>query len=974
MATLTTITLLILFGLGSAVPSKPVEPEFTIYEELAISTQVGYLANITDLFPGLTDQEKGSLQYGILNQVSPPGSLFNITRTGGIIYVANRIDREAECFMVETCILKINIVASAQPPAQINSKLLTVRFKVLDINDNAPTFFKSEVVLTTPEGNSLNSPLKIAGAIDKDFDPVNRLKNYTLDSFHDVFTLATSQTLDGSSNIDLIITKPLDREIKAQYVFTITAYDGGSPALSSTLSVTVNVTDINDNAPVFLNNLYNATTDGKTPLGSVILQVSATDADEDTNALMTYDFSNIQKPMLENLFSINSSTGEISVAGPLRPGVTEFIVEAQDSGTPSLKAQTVVRVRVVSSGNTPPRVSITKLGASSDQNTVSILEPGGRGMFVVFATVEDDEGGDVACQINSDLFTMDHVANKGYSVVLQGAVDRETTPSYDLTVMCMDGGNPPLNTSVQITVQIEDANDNAPEFTQQRYTRTMSEGQKKDEFVVQVSAGDKDTGVNGAVRYSIDPSYSKYFTIDPESGVISAIGNLDRETTPAMRFKVYATDGGKPQEKTGSADVYIVLDDVNDNAPELKSKVFTFQTVEEQDGPTVIGNLEARDIDEGVNGQFEFFFTGSLDGADGEFTVHPNGSVISSSKLDREQRVNYSFSVMVRDKGDPPKMSSGTVIVEVTDINDNSPAILFPKSHNHSIVISTMPETGVVISRVISYDDDEGDNGSLKFTIVSGNEDSAFEISETTGEFKIAQASRLKNRKQYDVGIMVADKGVPPKVNTTSLKIEIMFDNSTQVAKGLKGKREDYIIIVAVVAAVTVIFSTLIIVAICVVFQKDRNVTRKNVSKPSFQNLESQESLSQAEKAGSLVQNLTEANSQQFSLNDLSAPPGVNRNHGSDNLMQLQSHPDCQHSSKVKAVSFSLSELQTRSPPPRYTSPRNELPPFLTFGPSFGGSSHDDAFLRRSTMTRQVSGVTYAPVNTCERVGTSCPS
>ncbi|CAG5123136.1 unnamed protein product [Candidula unifasciata] len=973
MATVGYATVVILLGLVSLVLSQPKEPTFTIYEELPISTEVGNITNITSVFSGLTDQEKASLQYGILSQAGSPGSLFNISKTGGNIYVAKRIDREALCFMKEKCVLRIDVVVSAQ--LQFNSRFLTVNFEILDINDNAPTFENSAVVLTIPEGNSLNSSRKINGANDMDFNPTFRLKNYTLDNFHDVFALTTSQTLDGSSNIDLILTKSLDRETKAQYVFTVTAYDGGSPSRSSTLSVTVNVTDINDNAPVFLNSSYDITIEGKTAPNAVILQVSADDADEAANALVTYHFSNLQKQMLANPFNINSSTGEISVSGHLRSGISEFIVEAQDSGTPRLKSQTVVRVNVVNSGNTPPRVSITQLGANSDQNTVSIQEPGWRGLFVVFAVVEDDGDDNVACQINNELFNMEHVPSKGYSVQLQEPVDRETTPSYDLTITCTDSGNPPLNTSVNLLVRIEDANDNAPVFTQQRYSRTISEGQKNEEFVLQVSASDKDAGANGAVRYSIDPTYSKYFSIDPDSGVITAIGNLDRELTPGMRFKVYATDQGKPQELNGHADVFVVLNDVNDNAPELKSKVFRFQTVEEQEGTRIIGNLEAYDADEGVNQEFEFFFTGSLDGADGEFTVLPNGSIISSSVLDREERVNYSFTVMVRDKGEPPKMSSGTVIVEVTDINDNSPAILFPKSQNHTIVISTLPETGVVISRIIAYDDDEGDNGNLKFTIVSGNEDKAFEISEATGEFKIAHSSRLKNRKQYEVGIVVSDKGIPPKINTTSLKIEIMYDNSTQVANGVKGKREDYIIIVAVVAAITVIFSTLIIVAICVVFQKDKNVTRKNVSKPAFHNVESQESLRDAEKVSSLGQNSTDRNSQQFSLNDLSSPPGNNQNYGNDNtFMQLQApvQPDYQQSSKGKAVSFSLSELQTRSPPPRYPSPRNELPPFLTFGASFGGANHDDAFPHHSSMSRQVSGVTYAPVNTCERVGTSC--
>lgn len=968
------VVFIVIFGICTLGLSQKMDSEFTMNEELDLSAQVGNIGQLPGLFADITDQEKSSLQYGILDQASSPASHFNISKTGGIISVAKRIDRETLCLMVENCVLKINILASAQIPSHFDSRVITVNFKILDINDNAPLFERSSVVLIVPEGNSLDSVLKITGANDVDYKPEYRVKNYTLDKFHDVFSISTSQTLDGSSEIDLILKQSLDRETKDQYIFTITAYDGGSPPKSSTLSVTVDVTDLNDNAPVFLNSSYSATVDSKASLNKVILRVSATDPDQGSNALITYDFSSLQKPILEDLFRINSSTGEISVIGALRPGLNEFIVEAQDSGTPKLKAQTVVRVTAVNNGNTPPRVSVTTVGANTDQNVVSILEPGGRGLFVAFALVDDDGGDNVVCEIDSNVFKMEPVANKGYKIVLQGSIDRETVPAYNLSVECMDSGDPPLNTTIQFMVKVDDANDNAPEFTQQRYSRTISEGRKNGEFVLQISASDKDVGLNSAVKYSLDSDYAKYFSVDENTGIITAIGDLDRETNPVMIFKVYATDQGKQQQNRGSAEVSLILEDENDNAPKFEKKLFRFQTVEGIEGTRAIGDLTAHDDDEGANGEFEYFFTGSLDGADGAFTVLRNGSIFSSTKLDREERVNYSFSVMVRDKGEPQLMSSASVVVEILDVNDNSPTVLFPRSQNHTILISTVPETGVVLSRVIAYDDDYGDNGSLKFTIVSGNEDRGFEISETTGELRVSQAHRLKNRKHYDVGILISDKGLPPKFNTTSLKIDVFYDNTTQITRGADNKQEDYIIIVAIVAAVTVVFSTLIIVAICVVFHKDKHSSRKHVPKISFHSLGAPDKFCDELKVGSVVQErpATGGSQEPYGMNNLSSPPGGNSKPGNEGtFFQLKvAYPDSQSSSRGKAVSFNLDEADLKSASTRSASSKNDPPPFLTFGSSLRRSSDEDTFQSRSSVTRQVSGVTYAPVSTREHVGT----
>ncbi|KAH9489783.1 Protocadherin-11 Y-linked [Bulinus truncatus] len=917
------------------------DAEFEIDEELPLAAMIGSIANKSWGFPDSVDKQ--NVQYAILDASRFPGNLFNISKYTGVIYVAKRIDRESFCLVKENCTLTINILVVNGS----DNKVITVNIKIRDINDNAPYFDRESQVLKVTEGSSME--LKISGANDRDFNPMYKVKNYVLDSLQDVFQISATRSLDGSSEIEIKLKKSLDRETVSKYQFTITAYDGGAPPLSAVLSVTVDVTDVNDNPPVFLNNSYSVTLEGKVPVGAVILQVSATDSDEGDNALVSYDFSSIQKPFVESWFRINSSNGNISVVGPLKSGSTEFIVEAQDHGSPSLKSQTVVRVNVVNTGNVAPRVSITTISGNSDQNIVSILEPAGRGYFVAFVIVEDDKIEDVSCDITNEVFKMEPVVNKGYKVVLQGPVDRETRDSYNLTVLCNDRGDPPYSIPAYFTVKIEDANDNAPEFTQKKYTRTIKEGKKNGEFLLQINASDKDIGLNAVIVYSVEPDYTKYFSIDSKTGALTAIGDLDRETYPVMKFNVLATDKGTPP-LTSTAEVVILLEDVNDNPPVFDQYIFKIQTLEEVEGTRIIGNVTARDPDDGVNSQLEYFFTGSLDGADGSFTVLPNGSILCSSRLDREERVNFSFSVMVRDKGVPSLSATASVVIDVLDINDNTPTVLFPKSQNHTILISAYPESGMILSRIIAYDDDAGDNGSLRYTIMSGNEDTCFEMGESSGELKISQASRLKNLKVYEVAVRVSDRGVPPKFSSTLLKIDVQFDNVTKemISVGPQ-KQEDYIIIVAVVAAVTVIFSTLIIVAICVVFQKDRaSRSSKPSPKGTFDSLHTVTSVSVEEKVPT-AEPVVVPGPDIYPLNNLSSPPSGDKFQvGGPGPRTTTTTEQCHISSKGKAVSFNLEG-----------SERTPLPLFSTFGAPHGRSCDGDLYhQQRSSMSRQADDVT----------------
>lgn len=827
--------LLVLTMLAGHVSSQTSTPDLVvdIMEEQDIGVRIGSVTDNEILFRNLTDAQKRQLRYGILDQNSYPASLFRVDDTTGEIFVAKRIDRESNaCYRNPQCRLEFNIAISL---SRIVSNIATVAVNVADKNDNPPYFpaqSSGRVIMEMSEFATAGAALKLSGAADRDYDSNNTVQRYALTAHTDTFSIKDSHNLDGSSVLDLTLLHALDREVTSTYSFAILAYDGGSPPLSAALTVEIHVTDENDNSPVFRNRSYTVELRDEVTVGQVIVQVSASDLDEGANGKVRYQFSNLQRELLERRFRVNEQTGEITAVSSLPTGVQQFIVEAVDGGNPPLKSQTVVTVKVISSKNNPPFIQINTLSNGTNAH-VEIPEDSGPGSFVAFVVAEDpDDGpqGEVRCQLHGDILRLDTLAGKGYTLTLQGVVDRETQDTYNVTVMCSDSGEPPMSSTKSLLVVITDINDNPPVFTQQaQYSHAIPEGNYTERYILQVTAIDPDAGRNAQVTYSIEDSVNPPFRIDPYNGIISVRGKLDREVSPVINLKVYAADHGQ-HPQTGTADVRISLQDVNDQFPTFNQSIFEYRIPEDTPVRTILGHLVAYDMDEGLNGVFEFYYAGSADGAD-PFVVESNGTIWISELLDRESRDSYSFTVMVRDKGLPPKTNYASVVVTVLDVNDNDPLIQFPVSGNHTIQVTTIPESGMVLAKVVAYDADAAENGSLLFTVLSGNEDGALDIDPSRGEIKVRDMSRLKNKNAYKLVIRVQDYGVPQRGTNTTIVVEINYDNTTAVLLQQQRDRnrnsDDYVIIVAGVAGTTVVLSAIIIVAICFIFRQDRKYRTK---------------------------------------------------------------------------------------------------------------------------------------------------
>lgn len=804
----------------------------TIDEEISVGTVVVRLADHrAQVYNSL---DPGQVNLAILDQNTAPANYFKVNQTSGVITVARRIDREEICDLVEVCTVRFNMAVQSQPQAKVAlSNVAKVQVFINDVNDNTPTFPAKDVTLDVSEGAKVGTEIKISGAVDRDTNPEFTVQHYNTTPSIEEFSIRATNNLDGSSTINLRLERELDREKTDAYMFNIVAYDGGLTPRSDYLKVTIRVTDDNDNNPVFDTPRYQWTVNKTEPVGAVIGQVTATDKDAGQYGNITYSFSHASEMTNRGLFAINPITGKVSLAGDLRTlkrasSPINMYVDARDGGEPPRSGQTLVSVVVRSVGNDAPLVKINTVSAAGDTSVLTIPETAPLDLFVAYVDVEDTDEGDagkVDCKLVSGPdFKLSPLASKGYTILLNRQVDREERDWYMISVSCQDRASPPLETRVTLTVNITDVNDNAPEFGKSRYEAAVDEN-RADQFVLQVEARDADIGVNADVRYSLSREVVGLLKVHPKSGVITTATKLDREKNDRLVFKVFAADNGETP-KTGTAEVVVDIGDVNDNSPTFNTTKFEFAISELANNGTVFGSLAAYDLDTGVNGQFEFHH-GVLTSADHTFMpvrVLKNGSLLVVGQLDRELQEVYSFVVVVRDRGESPRSSSVTVEVKVLDENDNDPVIIFPSSTNHTIVISNYPDNGITLSQIIAFDVDRGNNSDLRYTIFDGNADGAFALGPLSGELVLRDRRKLTNPACYNLSIKVEDTSAAPRNATARLKIEVAFENSTDLlTNGQSGAQrgDHYIVIVGVIGGATFVLSIIIITAIIVMLHSE---------------------------------------------------------------------------------------------------------------------------------------------------------
>ncbi|CAM4658808.1 unnamed protein product [Lepidochelys kempii] len=689
----------------------------------------------------------GTIKYSIS---AGDNSRFQIHGQTGVITTKIALDRE------EKTAYQLQIVATDGGNLQSQNQAI-VTITVLDTQDNPPVFNQGVYSFVVFENVAFGYHVGTVFASTMDLN-TNITYLITTGDQRGMFVInkVTGQITTASI---------IDREEQAFYQLTVVASGG---AITGDTMVNITVKDLNDNSPHFLHAVESVNVVENWKAGHTIFQAKAVDPDEDVNGMVMYSLK--QNP--KGLFTINEQNGAISLIGPLDINAGSYQVEilASDMGVPQRSSSFILTVSVHDVNDNPP-----VFDQLSYEVTISESEPVNSRFFKVQASDRDSgANGEIAYSIiegnSGDAFG---IFPDG-QLYIKSELDRELQERYVLLVVASDRAVEPLSATVNVTVILEDVNDNRPLFNSTNYVFYFEEEQNGGSSVGKISAVDKDFGQNGEVRYSFE-NMQPDFELNTISGEITSTHQFDRETLMRQRgaavfsLTVIATDQGLPKPLKDQATVQIYMKDINDNAPKFLKDLYQATISELAANLTQVLRVSASDVDEGSNGLIHYSVIKGNE--EHQFTIDSGtGQVTLIGKLDHEATASYSLIIQAVDSGTVSLSSTCTLSIDVLDENDNSPS--FPKSTLLVDVLENM-RIGELVSSVTATDSDSGDNADLHYSITGTNNHGTFSISPNTGSIFLAKKLDFETQSLYKLNITAKDQGRPPRSSTMSVVIHV---------------------------------------------------------------------------------------------------------------------------------------------------------------------------------------------------------
>ncbi|XP_039976460.1 protocadherin beta-16-like [Xiphias gladius] len=639
---------------------------YSIPEEMAKGSFVGNVAQ--DLGLDIKRLKSGKARLHTGNNAE----YIELNRERGELLIKEKIDREALCGQTTPCALHLQIIM--ENPIEF----YRVTVEILDINDNAPHFQKDSMKFDISESAMIGAKFVLERAFDSDIG-INGLQSYSLYPT-DNFILKLHGQADDSKKVEMVLKKPLDREKQEQISLLLTANDGGEPKMSGTVQIHVTVLDANDNAPVFTRPIYRARLPENAPRGTLLITVSASDIDRGSNGLVTYSISSSTVGIL-NHFDIDENSGDVRVIGDVdyeKSKQYQIDIEARDQGGLSNSSKLVVDI--IDINDNKPFIDVI-----STQRLIPESSPSQTVIAVM--TVQDpdsDDNGVVKCILGENVpFVIKSTSNGFYSLVTDSELDRERASEYNITVTCSDEGVPSLSSSVTLTLQISDVNDNAPVFERSSYEAYIVENNTPGLSVFTVKARDADWNQNARVSYILEDSslngvpVSSYVSVSADSGVIHAVRSFDYEQIKDFHFRVKAQDGGSPP-LSSNVTVKILIQDQNDNPPQVLYPVQTGGSLVAEMVPRsadvgyLVTKVVAVDVDSGQNAWLSYKLQKATDRALFEVGLQ-NGEIRTIRQVTDKDAVKQRLTVIVEDNGQPSR--SATVVVNVA-VADSFPEVL----------------------------------------------------------------------------------------------------------------------------------------------------------------------------------------------------------------------------------------------------------------------------------------------------------
>uniref|UniRef100_A0A4W5JBD6 Protocadherin Fat 4 n=1 Tax=Hucho hucho TaxID=62062 RepID=A0A4W5JBD6_9TELE len=719
---------------------------------------VQYFANVKENEPSgsfvttvlATDPDLG--RNGTVKYIITAGdtSKFHINSNSGKITTQVPLDRE------EKTAYQLQVTAADGGGLRSHTQAI-VTINVIDTQDNPPTFSQNAYSFVMFENVGIGTVIGTVAATTVDLNS-NITYLITSGDQRGLFTVssATGQ-IKASSQID--------REEQSFYQLKVVARGG---EVTGEALVNVTVKDLNDNAPHFIHAVEHVSAVENWSTGHLIFQVKASDPDEGTNGMVVYSLK--QNP--KGLFHIHEKHGLITLTGPLELTTSSYQVEvlASDMGVPLLTSSLMLTVSVYDVNDNAPVF---------DQLSYEVIilesEPVNSRFFKVEATDKDSGlNGEVMYDIvGGNTGNVFGIFPDG-QLYIKAELDREVQDRYDLVLVATDRAVEPLSASVNVSVILDDVNDNRPLFNSTNYLFHFEEEQKRGSLVGRVFAVDKDFGPNSEVRYTFETPQPN-FELNAITGELTSTLQLDRESLMRQRgatvfsFTVISSDQGLPKPLRDQAKVQVYIQDINDNPPKFTKDIYQASISESAQNMTQLLRVSAVDVDESKNGLVHYHIKEGNE--ESQFTIDgSSGQVTLVGKLDYEATSSYSLKIIAVDSGTMALSSSCMLSISIQDENDNFPS--FPKSSISVDVLENM-RIGELVASVTATDSDSGHNADITYSITATNNHGTFSISPNTGSIFLVKKLDFETQSFYKLNITARDNGRPPRSSTIPVVIHV---------------------------------------------------------------------------------------------------------------------------------------------------------------------------------------------------------
>ena len=731
-----------------------------------------------------------------------------LENTSGTIYTASATDPEDDTltyalsgtdqddFSIDSSSGAISFAATPNYETPTDADTNNVYQVTLEVSDGSNTVTQ-ELTFTVTDSNefSVSTPTDADGtpnqisedavagtavgitASASDADGTNNTVSY---GFTNDNLITTAESLFSVASDTGIVTlthsNVLDYESETSYKLVIEATS--SDGSSATSTFTIDLTDVNEHHVGFsmlspdADSSPNQISEDAAAGTAVGITASASDYDG-TNNTINYSFDNDSQTSADNLFSIASDTGIVTLASGAslnyETAISHDITVKATSSDGSSTTHTFT-VSVTDVNDNDPIITASQ-SFSVDENSADGASIGTVAATDADLTATTYQDWTIAGGNTNNAFAINSSTGE-ITVATSSQLDTETTPSYTLTFTVSDGAN--ISSAETVTISINDLNDNAPVITASQ-SFSVDENSANGASVGTATATDADATATTYQDWEITGGNTNdAFAIDDSTGEITVAtsSELDYESgATSYTLSLTVSDG----TNTSSAEtVTINVNDLNDNTPIITASQ-SFSVDENSANNTSVGTVMATDADVTATTYQDWEITGgntsnafAIDSDTGEITVN------TSSELDTESTPGYSLSITVSDGTNTS--SAETVTINIDDINDNAPVIT--GSQSFSVDENSANDTSV--GTVALSDADSDAINTFTWSITDGNTNDAFAINASTGELTVNTSSELdtETTPSYSLSITVSDGANTSNVKTVTIDVNDLNDNT----------------------------------------------------------------------------------------------------------------------------------------------------------------------------------------------------